>query len=78
MTRLARTLFDLLVRWRRRRQQRRWDWRRREFVEPRYPTIVYSPAPRTRLAAIITQHESRVVEMQEAIDLEKQAEDVRP
>ena len=33
---------------------------------------------RMRLAAIITEHETRIVEMQEAIALEKQVEDVRP
>ena len=41
MTRFARTLFDLLLRWQRRRQQRVWDWRRREFTAPRWPTAIY-------------------------------------
>jgi hypothetical protein len=29
--------------WQPQRQCRNWDWRRGEFVAPRYPTVVYSP-----------------------------------
>jgi len=30
-----------IVRWQQRRQRRQWDWRRREFVTPRWPTAIY-------------------------------------
>jgi hypothetical protein len=66
MMRFARTLFDLLVHWRRRRQ-RQAEWQT-------WPTMHFDPNARARMCAVIDQHETKFMALKDAIAEERRIE----